>query len=493
MLRLDIEFLLDTCFATSNPADVEAEWPPQPDRVFSALVASWGARGEQAEERSALEWLEGLPPPRLRAAECARRASVTAYVPPNDAQLTDIRIMPERRRRQPRRFPAATLPREPGSAHLQLYWDVTPASGQFRALSALAADTSYVGHSASLVRCRFSEGPGEGPQLDVHPTLRTPYAGRLRELMALHDRHLRRADSYARPRPAPLLRPLRQEGARAPQSVFGERWVVLQFVAGDRPEMGAAAVWCRTMRDTLMSCWGEDIPTWLSGHQADGAPSQEPHMAVVPLGHVGFTHSSGALQGLALVLPREREVAILGADTRDAYATRQRFNAALVRASSSSSASCEDAITLCLGRQGAASFRIVTEYILHSLRPHRYFGPAVTWSSVTPIALDRHPDPKRAAEEAAEIVTMSCRRIGLPAPSSVRVHKHPAVTGALSARPSGGAPAWTGWTRPKSLAQRPLTHATLCFSEPVEGPVILGAGRFFGLGLCLPVSKVGAI
>jgi len=31
-------------------------------------------------------------------------------------------------------------------------------------------------------------------------------------------------------------------------------------------------------------------------------------------------------------------------------------------------------------------------------------------------------------------------------------------------------------------------HAVVEFSEPVRGPVIIGAGRFVGFGLCLPLD-----
>jgi CRISPR-associated protein Csb2 len=34
-----------------------------------------------------------------------------------------------------------------------------------------------------------------------------------------------------------------------------------------------------------------------------------------------------------------------------------------------------------------------------------------------------------------------------------------------------------------------LFHATIEFAEPVAGPVVLGAGRFFGLGLCIPAAR----
>ena len=38
---------------------------------------------------------------------------------------------------------------------------------------------------------------------------------------------------------------------------------------------------------------------------------------------------------------------------------------------------------------------------------------------------------------------------------------------------------------------RSLVHAVVRFPQPVRGPVVLGAGRFVGLGLCLPLDRRG--
>jgi CRISPR-associated protein Csb2 len=43
----------------------------------------------------------------------------------------------------------------------------------------------------------------------------------------------------------------------------------------------------------------------------------------------------------------------------------------------------------------------------------------------------------------------------------------------------------------KPPIQRVLVHATLTFEQPVEGPVLLGAGRYFGLGLFRPLRDHG--
>ena len=118
----------------------------------------------------------------------------------------------------------------------------------------------------------------------------------------------------------------------------------------------------------------------------------------------------------------------------------------------------------------------------------RWCVAARRWASATPIVLDRFPKAKAIEEREEEVAVMiasSCVNIGLPEPARITVNKHAAVKGAPSAYPSGKAPTWTGWTLPGFLAGRALTHAVIEFGEKVQGPVILGAGRFAGLGLCL--------
>lgn len=492
MLILDIEWLLGVYFAARSPADTTPDWPPQPDRIFSALVASWGARGERPDERAALEWLENLPAPEMTAADHDSRTSATAYVPPNDPTIGDIRILPARRRRQPRQFPAAPLHGGSGEPHLRLTWQADAPTDVLAALRALARDTSYIGHSSSLVRCVFLEGmPCTAPNLAPAVTTAAPYSGRLDELQGLHARYVATADPTARPRPASLIEPQHVVAPPAGASVFGRRWVVLECVDQGRPDLRAAAVIGRGMRDALMSAWPDPISEWLSGHTSDGTPSRDPHLAIVPLGDVGFDHSATARQcclGLALVLPRAIETEWTGSETPAAYANGRILQAALHRLMHPDPTGD---LVLRLGKLGEVHLRpvAVPEAGKHSLRPGRYTQARRVWSTVTPMALDRHTKTEQPRDEAAEIIADACARIGLPRPVAVHVHKHAAIAGVPSAWPAGGAPQWTGWARPGALKHRQLTHATLRFADRVAGPVILGAGRFFGLGLCLPVQE----
>lgn len=132
-------------------------------------------------------------------------------------------------------------------------------------------------------------------------------------------------------------------------------------------------------------------------------------------------------------------------------------------------------------------FSLAGETPRRSLDPMPYVGEAEIWATCTPVVLDRHLKETGNEARQAEIESLlrrACANIGLPEPERVVAGKHSALEGAPSAYPSGRAPPWTGWRLPQSLASRQLTHAVLQFRHPVRGPVILGAGRFVGLGLC---------
>jgi CRISPR-associated protein Csb2 len=82
MLVLEIEYLTGVACATSAYDRNSAEWPPHPDRVFSALVCAWAERGKDDDERDALEWLEALDPPAIASPPAGRRRVVDVFVPP---------------------------------------------------------------------------------------------------------------------------------------------------------------------------------------------------------------------------------------------------------------------------------------------------------------------------------------------------------------------------------------------------------------------------
>jgi CRISPR-associated protein Csb2 len=468
---LEIEHLLGVSFAAQSPASSAPDWPPQPDRVFSALVSAWGARGEQAGERKALEWLEAQEPPEVAASAGFARTPATVFVPPNDPQtgrVGNATVMPALRKRQPRRFPAY----RPDDPVVRLVWREATADGEtVAALNALAADTPCVGHSSSLTRCRFHTG--EAP-LDTAVPRRRIYPRRLAEL----EQAFR---SGRRPNPGAAVRAAEAAGAEPARSVFADRWLVREHVDGDMPDIRAAALVARELRRVLMSGYKGDgreaeIPAVVSGHAADGAPLGEPHLAIVPMAYVGSEYADGHVYGFALAPPEG-----CGLLSDAAFQSAIRAVADWNNDEGRRELKVHGGFDLVFTPSG--------ESALHSLDPRPYTATARTWATCTPIVLDRHLKAKDNAEREAEIarlVRQACTNMGLPAPREKRIAtaKHSALRGAPAAYPSGSMPRWMRWRLPDSLASRQLTHATIQFDKAVRGPVILGAGRFAGLGLC---------
>ena len=159
----------------------------------------------------------------------------------------------------------------------------------------------------------------------------------------------------------------------------------------------------------------------------------------------------------------------------------------------------ERSLRIRLGGDGAVDLRMVTDGERASLDPRRYFRASRRWATLTPVLLDRHLKSTSGADRQAETETLiadACERDFGVRPRQlangrhdVVADKHSAVTGAPSAYPSGRAPDWTKWRLPAALASRRLTHAVIAFDEPVAGPMLIGSGRFCGLGLCLPLFE----
>jgi CRISPR-associated protein Csb2 len=497
-LILEVEYLLGVSFAAIGPDSKAPDWPPQPDRIFSALVASWAARGEREEERRALEWLEMLSVPRLLASDAEARTSVVAFVPPNDPRSDKQKnakgVLPALRSRQPRRFPAA----RPHDPVIRLCWpDAEPDEAMLSALQALAHDTAYIGHSASLTRCRFllnqgawEWGAAKRPQRDV-------YLGRLEELRQAYVRFEKSADKKDRPQKGARVQP-EPEAKVARSNLFGggNRWLILEHVTGDMPDVRACALVAKTLRDTLLSGYQQigledKIPEVVSGHAADGAPARAPHLAIIPLAFAGFPYADGHVMGFALIPPADDGIEADGAFRkvmRNLSPVDEERGRRILTLTSKSGTSASSAFSIGL----SPTFEPPADK--RSLDPALYTGPAFVFATVTPIVLDRHLKEKGAArqEESAGQIVAACRNIGLPEPEAVVVDKHSAIEGAPSAYPSGKSPRWMNWRLPPSLASRQLAHAVIRFAEPIDGPVILGAGRFVGLGLCRPIDREGA-
>ncbi len=261
-------------------------------------------------------------------------------------------------------------------------------------------------------------------------------------------------------------------------SVFDDALLVLDKREG--PALGLESTWqlLTALRGAIEKN-AEPTPEWVSGHQPDGRPSEQPHLALLPLGFVGSEYADGHLLGVAMAFPRsvplEERGKLVGKLLYDATGRAKDLR-------------------LTLGKLGVWTLREEERPSPPiALRSATWTGPAKLWASISPVVLDRHPkaDPRKDRSaflaEVAAIVSASCERIGLPAPVEIDIDKTSWHRGTPRAKPGpDGYPLMP--QRPGGPNRRQV-HVWLRFAEPVLGPVMLGAGRYRGYGFCKPWRK----
>ena len=297
------------------------------------------------------------------------------------------------------------------------------------------------------------------------------------ESLGEQRQRIRKLKSYRPPvpmRPVPgkwqgYARPRKAAPDSTPHSVFDPRIVVLG-IKGKRVSLSASLKLTAALRGLLMrECLEQPLPEWFSGHRRDGKPSAQPHLALAPLPFVGAQHADGRVMGLALVLPDALDAQEAG---RCLQPILWDFETGLPREH-----------RLFNGEWFECAVELETrEPPPKNLDPSTWTAPSRAWASVTPVVLNRHFDGKARWERAAESVKDACEHIGLPRPSEVLLHPVSMVEGAPHASE------FPQLTRKRDGGRQSHSHVVVNFDEPVRGPVLIGAGRFRGYGLCRPMD-----
>jgi CRISPR-associated protein Csb2 len=256
-------------------------------------------------------------------------------------------------------------------------------------------------------------------------------------------------------------------------STFSPSLVVFSLKVRDGPSVALGLRLVRMVierwREALVSR-SSDMPDpvreIVSGHRRDGAPLEGPHLAFVPMAFVGSSCADGHLLGLAAALP-------VGLPAEE----RQQVLCVLGRVSE-----------LRLGPLGVWGLvrKTGTEppWNLRADTWTAYPDGATHWSTVTPIAFDRHPKAKEhgaCQREIAQMIAAACTAVGLPQPREVVVTP---VSAHLGVPPAYAFPRLPR----KDGGDRRHSHAILVFDQPVRGPVLIGAGRYRGYGVCRPLD-----
>ena len=408
-------------------------------------------------------------------------------VAPTNPSKEDLKraasLLPERRNRQERTFPVVV----PARSSFAFLWPEAEPAEHLEALHRLCDRVTRLGHSSSLVGCIIVERLIE-PTLVPHKTgehaLRVVGPGQLERLEEAYKRHQAVEPRVLPARPQRYGEPIGEDDSQRPRSVFTDEWIVFERIGGQRPLASRGIDLAISLRRALIEIHArENLPAVLSGHDAKGERASQPHLAFVPLPWVGHEHADGSVQGIALIMPRA-----IAPEERTAL-MRLLAKWESKRGDKDDDYAVELGTPSDLGHPLHVRFRRVEMPNKAALNTARWCKPSRRFVTATPIALDRHPGNLRsnvertahkAAAEAETSIADACERIGLPRPS-VSVSLAPLLPGAQHVRQ------FAPWPPQPGRARRARVHAEIEFSEKVCGPVLLGAGRYFGFGLCLPV------
>jgi len=468
MFALRVTYLTGRVYSSvfeDGDTKTEPEWPPHPSRLFSALVSAWGESGAEETLKPALEWLENQGAPVIYAADCTRRKLVQAFVPVNDH-----RSLPEDRNRKQRAFPSASLVRP----EVYFVWNETPPAEVSVALDAILNRTSSLGHSSSMVTIDIADSvPAEGwtvltPHAPTGTRLRIPHPGRLQELVERYERFERDPNKIHRPSLGKTT--LYAEPAKArqiPARGDFDRMIILRRDGGARCSLASALSVVVAARGAMIKLAGQPTPEYLSGHAPESTPespvpSRRAHVALASLPFVDHPNATGDLLGVAVILPKD----LVAEEEKVCWQAASRI----------------EQVRMPWG-QWEVSIADAEER-RRTLLPETWTDPHYVWSTVTPFVFDRYPNDPWGLE-AEEVVRGAFVRAGLPEPCEIDLHYnpwHPGVPKASAFPPAAAKP---------GKPQRYHCHVRARFDRAIAGPVLAGAGRYYGYGLFAPLRRYG--
>lgn len=455
------------------------DWPPAPGRLFQALVAGAGPhRGADGDQ--ALRWLEEQEPPEILAPVCEVARAFTTYVPNNDS---DVEKDPTRPSRIGKSVQARLLPRDARIVYLWHGVEEVPdaLTHLVDALFQLGRGTDPAFARTLLLADDKSDALRADPGLRLHRPSGTgagefdcPVSGSLDSLDRRHAafrQRLSRTGSGRRARvtfrnpPRPRFARVRYDAAplrllfelRAPDGRF-RRW----------PASAAAPLVSEWLADTaarLGDASRAEAERFVTGRTA-GPRDKARRIRAFALPTLG-RYGDGLIRRVAVEIPADcpidREDLRWALGGSDAFSERWGMPVP------------------------SAATSMLDRYLGNGDRPARM------WRSETALALPvkrrrLDPDETKAGSERADEETAAARAVATAL-------RHAGIGAALSHVSVRQEPFSGAGARAETFAENTrfsghqMWHAEVRFAEPVKGPVLLGNGRYAGLGLMRPIRE----
>lgn len=489
----------------------DSDWPPCPARLFQALVSGAGLSGPISEKFSnALKWLESIPPPLIGAPQAQRGQRVMFYMPNNDMDIVGgdpLRIAEIRTAKKyfhPYLFdlniPFLFLWQNITDEHTHYANEICEAAyhlyqlGRGIDMAWAWADLLNMAKVDELLASypgqihRPSTGIGENHT----NTLLCPHPGSLESICKRYQAYSHRF-MIAR-----KGKTVKQTFQKAPQASFRSvsydnpptRYIYelrrspdpLLFFPWPLSEVSKLIVCLRDgavdRLKTALPDQAAQIDRVLVGRKSDGtnAGSTAERVRIIPLPSVGHPHADHAIRRILVEVPAA--CPLRADDVSWAFS-------ALV-----------EPVDIATGEiYPLVLISTADENIL------RHFGmgensEASVWRTITPIAVPevagrRRIEPtiqlaqaKSGAERvyeqhiAAASIIQALRHAEIrEQPVAVKVQREPF---------EGNGERVEAFANRTRFYSRSLWHAEITFLKPLSGPLVVGDGRFFGLGVMVP-------
>ncbi len=466
-------------------------WPPSPGRLFQALVAG-AARGARLfmEDEQALKWLERLDPPRIAAPAVRYGRAVKLFVPNNDldsvggdpARVSEIRVPKQWR-------PCFFDPHEP----VHYVWDFESGAAEATRICAIAERLYQLGrgidmawasgqvlerneveallesHSGSIRRPR---GAGETA---------TPHSGTLDSLVNRYQGKRRRLTTVGTGRKSrqlftqPPKASFRRTGYDTPSRCLHFELRGPEGGFAPRP-LASAAPLITGLRDAAAERLRKSLPEksalferLIIGRGAGPADLAQ-RIRLIPIPSIGAPHTDPSIRRIMVEIPPDCPVRL--DDLEWAFAGLRSYNSRTGETWPGSLVSTSDSQMADRFGQVSHVFQSISPMALPKAQRRR-IGTAGE-----KIAEERSQEEERAVGA----VVQALRHTGLRTrPSEIHVQREPFQRRGVRAE------LFADGSR---FSKHDLWHVQLRFREPVLGPLLIGDGRFCGLGLMAPKSDV---
>lgn len=480
------------------------DWPPAPARLFQALMAG-AARGAKmpSDVRDALDWLQCLPPPVIAAPRGFPGQAYTGFVPNNDldaelGKTSDlgkaVAAMRVGKSIRPILFDAsspilycwpigdsdarAAALSEAANGLFQLGRGIDMAWAEAAVVDADDAEMRLAGHGGIVHRPSTGGGTGRDllcPQPGSRASLTERFEG-MRKRFRAGGTNRKPMRVFVQP-PKALLAKIAYD-VRPHRLVFDLRKADNAFASWP---LSAVAALVEAVRDKAADRLRravpeleDDLERYLIGRGAtDADKAARVHIAPIP--SIGDEHADMAVRRIAVYAPQACPLRV-------------------------------DDLAWAFAQVSWADEDGVIERELRRAdddrMADRFDRRGKQWRSVTPLALPtarrRRTEParqtnegkagrERAAEEAraAAEVRRALRHAGVRmSAAKVRTQREP-----FDRRCERAEAFASGVRFPKEA----LWHVDIAFAEPVAGPLLLGDGRYLGLGLMRPSDPAGDV